>query len=211
MSANISGEVTTLFWDVGGVILSDGWDTAERREAAQHFGIDLGAFEKLHAEWFPPFEMGKMTLAEYLDRAVFDKPRSFSREDFTAFMFSLQTEKEGTRAVLDELTAVHRYLLMTLNNEGEELNQYRISTFQLSRNFTAFLSSCYLGLRKPDPAIYRAALGIVQRPPAQCVMIDDREENLEPARHLGMRTIQFQSPGQLRAELEGLGVLGVAA
>ena len=92
-------------------------------------------------------------------------------------------------------------MLATLNNEGRELNAYRIEKFHLQRNFSAFFSSCYLGLRKPDQAIYSRALEITQRPAAECVFIDDRAENLEGARQVGMRTIHFQTPAQLRAEL----------
>ena len=109
------------------------------------------------------------------------------------------------------MTAAGRYLLATLNNESAELNAYRIREFQLTRNFSVFFTSCYLGVRKPDDAIYRLALDITQRAPEECIFIDDRLLNLECARRLGMRTIHFQNPAQLAKDLMHEGVRGAAA
>jgi putative hydrolase of the HAD superfamily len=194
-------KVTALFWDIGGVILSNGWDAAARSEAARCFELDPADIEERHEIPFAAFEAGKITLDAYLDQAVFYRPRPFTREEFTTFVFAQSTENRETRAVLDELTASGRYLLAALNNEGLELNAYRIREFHLARNFTVFFSSCYLGLRKPDPAIYRIALQITQRAPEESVFIDDRPANLEGARQVGMRTIHFENPAQLRAAL----------
>jgi putative hydrolase of the HAD superfamily len=204
-------EVTALFWDVGGVILSNGWDRAERTAAIEHFGLEGQSFEERHERVFPAFERGEMTLDAYLDETVFYAPRSFSEREFKDFLFALSTEIRGTRVVLDEVTSAGRYLLATLNNESAELNAQRIERFHLTRNFTAFFSSCYLGVRKPDEAIYRKALDISQRAPEECIFIDDRAPNLETARRLGMRTILFQNPAQLAKELMQLGIRGAAA
>mgnify|MGYP002814408544 CR=1 FL=1 len=126
-------------------------------------------------------------------------------------MFAQSSENAEARAVLDEITGMRRYLLATINNEGLELNAYRIAGYHLTRNFTAFFSSCYVGLRKPDERIYRLALNVTQRQAAECLFIDDRPENLEGARRLGMRTIHFQTATQLRTDLASQGVSGVAA
>ena len=187
-------EVTALFWDVGGVILSNGWDREERSAAIKHFGLDAESFEERHELVNTAFESGRMTLDAYLEQTVFYCPRTFSQDEFKAFLFAQSTENSGTRAVLDEVTAAGRYLLATLNNESAELNAYRIRQFQLTRNFKVFFTSCYLGVRKPDAAIYRLALDITQRAPEECIFIDDRLLNLECARRLGMRTIHFQNP-----------------
>jgi putative hydrolase of the HAD superfamily len=152
------------------------------------------------------FETGRLTLDGYLETTVFYRGRPFSREEFTAFFLRQSTANAGTIAVLESLAATRRYLMATLNNESAELNLHRIRTFQLTRYFEAFLSSCYLAVRKPDEAIYRQALGITQHPANQCIFIDDRPANLEPARRLGMYTIHFQNPSQLRVELEDRGV-----
>jgi putative hydrolase of the HAD superfamily len=203
--------VTTLFWDVGGVILSNAWDQEERRAAFKQFGLDEDSFEKRHAKFFTLLEIGGISLDEYLKQTVFYVPRTFTPEDFKAFMFAQSSENHTTRALLDEITAAGRYLMATLNNESAELNAYRIREFQLKRNFTVFLTSCYLGVRKPDAAIYQRALDITQRAPEECIFIDDRAPNIEAARRLGIRTILFENPAQLAKELMQEGVLGAAA
>jgi putative hydrolase of the HAD superfamily len=201
-----AGGVTALFWDVGGVILSNGWDTAARARAVERFKLDREEMEQKHASEFPAFEMGEISLGEYLTRVIFCRPQPFSKEEFTAFVFAQSSENIEARAVLDELTQMQRYLLATLNNEGLELNAYRIATYDLRRNFTAFFSSCYLHMRKPDQLIYDKALQITARTPRECILIDDRLENLEGARKVGMQTIHFQTAVQLRAELAAAGV-----
>jgi putative hydrolase of the HAD superfamily len=204
-------EVTALFWDVGGVVLSNGWDRDERAAAIKHFGLDAKAFEERHELVNTPFEQGRMSLDAYLEQTVFYCPRTFSQEEFKSFLFAQSTENHGTRAVLDALTAAGRYLVATLNNESAELNAYRIQHFQLTRNFSAFFTSCYLGVRKPDAAIYKLALDMTQRAPQECIFIDDRQENLECPGRLGMRTIHFQNPQQLAKDLMNEGVRVAAA
>jgi putative hydrolase of the HAD superfamily len=199
-------EITTLLWDVGGVMLSNGWDRDARKAACERFGIEEEEFEKRHALVDEAFEIGRLTLDSYLDSTIFYSTRPFSRGEFTAFIFAQSNANAGTLAVLGDLAGSRRYLMATLNNEGAELNEYRVRTFQLTRYFSAFLSSCYLGVRKPNESIYRLGLGIVQRPAEQCVFIDDRPPNLEPARRVGMRTIHFQNPAQLREDLTDCGV-----
>lgn len=201
-------EVTALFWDVGGVILSNGWDHEERTAATKHFGIEPESFEERHSLVVESFERGELSLDAYLQATVFYVPRPFTQEEFKEFFFSLSTENSGTRQLLDELTEAGRYLLGTLNNESAELNAYRIRRFQLTRNFKVFFSSCYLGVRKPDADIYRRALDISQRNPEECIFIDDRELNLECAGHLGIRTVHFQNPQQLAKDLMHQGVRG---
>jgi putative hydrolase of the HAD superfamily len=194
-------EVTALFWDVGGVLLSNGWDHEERAAAVQRFHLDAADFERRHEAANDAWEKGQISLDEYLEQAVFYCPRNFSRVEFKDFLFAQSKENRGTRVVLDEVTASGRYLLATLNNESAELNDYRIRQFGLTRNFSVFFSSCYLGMRKPGEAIYRAALGVTQREPEECVFIDDRLENLDAPGKLGMRTIHFQNPAQLARDL----------
>jgi putative hydrolase of the HAD superfamily len=204
-------EVTALFWDVGGVVLSNGWDHDAREEGARRFGLDRRDFEDRHRQVEEAFETGRLTLDAYLQRTVFYCPRSFTREVFIEFMFGQSSEKSETRAILDELSASRQYLLATINNEAAELNTYRIRRFDLKRNFAAFFTSCYLRVRKPDQAIYQMALEITQRAPEETIFIDDRAANLEPARRLGMRVILFQDAVQLRAGLAQFGVHGSSA
>ena len=198
--------VSALFWDIGGVVLSNGWDERARAEAAKRFALDPIDYEQRHKRAEAELETGCITLETYLDQTIFFRERLFTREEFKEFMFGQSVEKKDTRAVLDELTGSRRYFMATLNNESLELNSYRIRKFALPRNFIAFFTSCYLRVRKPDPRIYRMALGIAQRAPEECVFIDDRPANLEPAKALGMHTILFESAEQLRASLDETGI-----
>jgi putative hydrolase of the HAD superfamily len=199
-------KITTLFWDIGGVILTNGWDRESRKEAAATFHLDWDEFQDRHDLSFPAFDSGQITLNEYLERTLFYRTRPFSREEFTAFMFAQSKEYPETRAILDKVTSSREYFVGTINNEPLELNQYRIEAFDLRRNFLVFFSSCYVHSRKPEETIFRVALEVTQRPPGQCLFIDDRPLNLESPRKLGMNTIHHQDADQLRAELRKFGV-----
>lgn len=199
-------KITTLFWDIGGVILTNGWDTRSRREAAETFHLDWEEFQDRHDLSFPAFDSGNISLNEYLDRTLFYRPRGFSREEFTAFMFAQSKEYPESRAVLDAAAGTGKYFIGAVNNEPLELNEYRIEAFRLRRDFQVFFSSCYLHARKPEEMIFRIALEVTQRPAQECVFIDDRPLNLENPRRLGMNTIHYQSAAQLRQELQTYGV-----
>jgi putative hydrolase of the HAD superfamily len=200
-------EVNTLFFDMGGVLLTNGWDRAARRKAVDRFHLDWEEFEDRHELVLHGFEIGQVTLSEYLQRTVFYRDRSFTGEDFKDFIFEQSQPLPGSLEFMAELAAPRRLLMAALNNESLELNEYRISRFGLKNYFSAFFSSCYLGVRKPDAGIYQLAIRITQRAPQECVFIDDRGLNLECAHELGMHVIQFRSPAQLREDLADLGVL----
>lgn len=199
-------DVTALFWDVGGVILSNGWDRAARAKAAKKFGLDWEELQDRHELASPAFETGQITLDMYLERIIFYRKRAFTRDEFTQFMFAQSEEFPEPRAVLSGVAATGKYMLSTINNESVELNEHRIQEFHLRREFKAFFSSCFVGIRKPDEGIYKVALEVTQRQPEECLFIDDRELNLECARKLRMRTIHFQDAAQLRRELAANGV-----
>jgi len=199
-------QITTLFWDIGGVILTNGWDHKSRAEAAAVFQFDWEEFRDRHELSFPAFDSGQISLNEYLDRTLFYRQRSFTREEFTAFMFAQSKEYPETRAVLDAAARTGKYLIGAINNEPFELNEYRIEAFKLRRDFLVFFSSCYIRSRKPEEHIFRVALEVTQRKPAQCIFIDDRPLNLESPRRLGFNVIHHQNPEQLRTELRSYGV-----
>lgn len=200
------GEITTVFWDIGGVIMTNGWDRSSRQEAAETYHLDWEDFQDRHELTFPAFETGSCTLDQYLERTVFYRARSFTRAEFTAFMFAQSKEYPESRAVLGDVARTGKYLVGAINNEPLELNQYRIEAFHLRREFLVFFSSCYVGSRKPDEAIFRFALKVTQRPAEECLFIDDRPLNLESPKQLGLKTIHYQDAAQLRAELERHGV-----
>lgn len=194
--------VTTLLFDLGGVILSNAWDRAERARACAQFGLDARDFEERHRLLGPQLEIGAITLEAYMAQAVFYQQRGFQAPEFRAFMESCSEALPESLRLLDRLRASGRYRLAALNNEGSDLNEYRIVRFGLAQYFSAFCSSCYLGARKPDPEFYRRALGVLQAKPEECLFVDDREENLVPARALGLAAERFTTAEVLRARLE---------
>lgn len=198
--------ITHVFFDVGGVLGTSGWSTADRADAAAHFGYDLKEAEHRHYTVVGALETGAMTLDEYLDHMVFAQRRTFTREAYIAFMKSRSVPNADSIALARALAATGRYRMVTLNNESEALNVYRIACFGLGDIFDAFLSSCWLGVSKPARRVYALALALTQATPARSVFIDDREENLEPARDAGLHTIHFTSASDLQSALGALGI-----
>jgi putative hydrolase of the HAD superfamily len=197
---------TLLLWDMGGVILSNAWDKAERMETAKHFGLDPDDFERRHQLVDPAFETGRLDMEGYLASTVFYVPRAFSSETFRQFMQAHSTAISSALTLARTLHDRGEYVMAALNNESRELNEYRIATFGLKSIFHVFFSSCYTGRLKPDPDAYRYALQITQCDPEESVFLDDRPENVEAAAHLGLRTILVRDPGQLREDLIRAGV-----
>ncbi len=186
---------------------TDGWDSEERGRAAEAFGYDFEESEEYHRTVFPRFEIGSLSLDQFLEQTVLFRPRSFGLADLREFVFRQSVPYPESLEVARAAAESGRYLMATANNEGRELNEFRIERFGLRQEFETFFCSCYLGLRKPDPNFYRRILEIVQREPEECLMIDDRPENLDPARELGLQSVRFRSAQQLRRELGALGIL----
>ncbi len=198
--------VSHVFFDIGGVLGTNGWDREQRAAAVRHFELDVGELEELHGETVAMLEQGRMTLDEYLRCTVFYRPRPFKPEEFKRFMLAQSSPFPETIDLARELAGTGRYRLMTINNESAELNQHRLRQFGLRDIFLTFFSSCWVGVLKPARRIYEIALAMSQAEPEGSVFIDDRERNLEPARELGMRTIRFTDALRLRQDLAGLGV-----
>jgi len=197
-------DIHHIFFDIGGVLGANGWDRDERASAVERFHLDADDFQWRHEEVVVEWEEGRITLDEYLDNAVFYTQRDFSRRDFIRFMLDQSVPNPEAIAVARGLAETGRFTMMTLNNESEALNIYRIERFELRSIFDAFLTSCWLGVRKPLRRFYSSALGIAQCEPAKALFIDDREQNLIPAKAMGMNVIQFKSASQLRDDLQHL-------
>lgn len=195
-----------VFFDIGGVLGTNGWDSEQRKVAVERFDLDAGEFQSRHEEMVGQLEQGQISLDEYLDVAVFYEPRRFTRTEFRDFVFAQSKPYPESVAIARAIAEGCTYWVMTLNNEGEDLNRHRIRLFGLDEIFDAFLSSCWLGLRKPTRRFYDRAFGIAEARPEQSVFIDDREQNLVPARALGMHTIHYRTAAQLSSELRDLGV-----
>jgi putative hydrolase of the HAD superfamily len=203
--------IHAIFWDVGGVLLTNAWDHVERAAALEHFHLDDVEFHSRHEMAVSSFERGEISLDEYLDRTVFYRDRPFTRDAFRDYMFSLSQPKPEVLVFARALADSGRYFMGTINNESRELNLYRIEKYGLREIFRLFISSCFVGLRKPESGIYRLAVETTQIDPEECCFIDDRALNLECATKLGMRTIQMQTLEQLREELGKIGVKAVVS
>jgi putative hydrolase of the HAD superfamily len=195
-----------VFCDVGGVLLTNGWDHGERARLVEQFGLNAVDFEGRHQMVSAAFDNGQLDLEQYLDRTVFYSPRGFGKPAVRDFMFAQSQALPGALALIARLAQTPKVFLATLNNESRELNLYRIEKFGLRRYFSVFFSSCYLGVSKPHPEIFRMALDLSQRAPEECIFIDDRPVNLESARQLGLHTIQFLNAAQLERDLVDLGL-----
>ncbi len=197
-----------ILFDVGGVLLTNCWDHQERKAAVEHFHLDAKDLETRHLDFFPAWERDEIGLAAYLSQVVFYRPRPFSRDEFFAFILSQsRLLPDSALGILGEVAASHKYLIGALNNEARATNRYRFRKFGLRDYFGVLLSSCYLGMRKPEPAIYRRTLDILGKPAHRVLFIDDRQENLNGAAAAGMKTLLYQGSQALRGELEGIGVL----
>ncbi len=196
-----------ILFDVGGVLLTNGWDHGERAAAVVHFGLDAATLETRHEEVMDAWERGEINLNQYLDVAVFYEPRAFSRSEFFSFILA-QSQKlpDGALHILAELAASNACLIGALNNEARETNEFRFTHFGLRRYFKVAFSSCYMGLRKPEPAIYLRTLDILGCPPERVLFIDDRAVNVAGGAAAGMKAIQFTGADALRAALEEMKV-----
>ena len=201
-----AGRISTLFLDIGGVLLTNGWDSHARRRAVERFGLDGDELNERHHLTFDTYEEGKLSLDEYLDRVVFCRPRQFSKQEFKNFMFAQSQPFPKMIGMVRELKSLYRLKLIVVSNEGRELNEYRIREFGLNEFVDAFLSSCFVHFRKPDPDIYRIALDISQVRPEQVAYIEDRPMFVEVACSLGLVGIHHTGIESTRAELSRLGL-----
>jgi putative hydrolase of the HAD superfamily len=196
-----------ILFDVGGVLLTNGWDHRERAAVVDQFQLDRVEFERRHAEANDPWERDAISAGQYLDATVFYEPRSFSKDEFMSAIFAQSKAlPNGALGILSELVASHKYMLGVLNNEAREPNDYRFQSFGLRDQVDVAFSSCYLGLRKPGAAIYRRALDILGTPGQRTLFIDDRAENAAAAVSAGMQAICFTGADALRSNLQTLEV-----
>jgi putative hydrolase of the HAD superfamily len=199
--------LTHVFFDIGGVLGTNGWDREQRQQARQKFGLDEEDFEHRHHQVVSEFETGAMSLEEYLDVTVFYTPRLFSREDFELYMLGVSEPNPYTIEIVKHVASGGRVRLMTMNNESAVLNAYRIERFGLRSYFSAFLSSCWLGVRKPSKVFFERGIAIAQADAERSLLVDDRDQNLAPAAALGMHTVRYTDPESLARALADAGLL----
>jgi putative hydrolase of the HAD superfamily len=197
-----------VLFDVGGVMLTNGWDHNERAVVLQQFNLDKAAFEARHPDPYDALERDTITMLDYLNATVFYEPRPFTPDDFISAM-KVQSKPIPSNAmgVIGEIAASDRWLVGLLNNESRLLHEYRMEKYGLKQHLDVQLSSCYLGMRKPDADIYRRAIDILGRPPERIIFIDDRKGNTDAAAAAGIHAIQFLGEDKLRFDLQQIGIL----
>ena len=193
-----------LFFDIGGVLLTNGWGHESRQAASKKFGLDCDEVNALHNFIYNVYEIGSISLDEYLDTVVFNHPRDFTREDFKEFIYHQSKELPDTLQWLKEWKKNCGFRIISINNEGKELNDYRVKKFKLHDCFDAFISSCEVKMRKPDPGIFNLAMGVALAKPSQCVYFDDRIMFVNAAQKLGIRAYHHTSFESTRQILEDI-------
>jgi len=181
--------IKTLFVDIGGVLLTNGWDHHTRRRAVKHFQLDWAEMEQRHGLNFETHEQDKVTFKEYLDRVVFYEKRPFTRAEFRRFMFAQSKPYAEMLALVRNLKTKYGLKIIVVSNESRELNAYRIRQFKLDEFVDAFISSCFVHLRKPDADIFKLALDIAQTPGRQIVYIENTAMFVQIAEGMGIRSI----------------------
>ena len=198
--------ITCVFLDIGGVLLTNGWDHHARKQAATNFKLELAETEDRHHLTFDTYEEGKLTLEEYLSWVVFHKKRPFTRAQFQRFMFTQSKPYPEMIELIARLKIRHGLKIAVVSNEGRELNAYRIRKFKLNRLVDFFISSCFVHLRKPDADIFRLALDIAQTPARQVVYIDNTPMFVQIAEDLGIRSILHTDYRSTCAKLASFGL-----
>jgi putative hydrolase of the HAD superfamily len=198
--------ITTLFLDVGGVLLTNGWDHHARRRAAKHFQLDYDEMQARHELNFVIYETDNLTLHEYLGWVVFYKKRSFTRAEFWRFMCAQSKPYSEMIELMRQLKAKYGLKVIVLSNEARELNDYRIHKFKLDEFVDTFVSSCLVRLHKPDAAIFRLALDIAMTPARQIVYIENTAMFVQIADGFGIRGLLHTDYQSTRKKLASLGL-----
>jgi putative hydrolase of the HAD superfamily len=198
--------ITTLFLDIGGVLLTNGWDRGIRTVASRKFGLDYAEMDERHHLTFDTYEEGKLSLDEYLNRVVFYQERSFSRAEFKAFMYAQSQPFPEMIELMRGLKAQYGLQVAAVSNEGRELTVYRVKQFKLGTFIDFFISSCFVHYRKPDADLYQIALDIAQVLPEHVVYIDDRPMFVEVAQGLGLKGILHTGYETTQKALSDLGL-----
>lgn len=198
--------IKAIFTDIGGVLLTNGWDHDARRLAAKTFALNHEELETRHHTVFDTYESGKMTLEDYLGHVVFYQRRRFTREQFRRFMFRQTKAFPAMITLLRHLKVRYGLKVFVVSNEGRELNAHRLGRFGLAQWVDCFVSSSFVHLRKPDAEIFRLALDLAQVPARQVVYIDDRAMFVEIAKSTGMRGFQHTDAASSAVKLAALGL-----
>lgn len=197
-------KIKVVFLDIGGILLTNGWGHESREKAAKVFGFDYKEMNILHNFIYNVFEIGSISLDEYLDTILFHSPRDFTREEFKQFMYAQSEELPEMLSWLKSWKKQTNLSVFALSNESKELNNYRKTNFELHKIFDGFFSSCYLGYRKPDPRIFKTALQITGVTASECIYFDDRPMLISAARKLGINAVLHEEFKTTKRIIENL-------
>lgn len=200
-------KIKTLFLDIGQVLISNGWDRYSREKAVKKFKLDPNELSDRHHIFFETYEMGKISLHEYMQHVVFYEPRTFTEVEFSNFIFNESVELKGSIEYFMNLKKKYRLNVVSINNEGCEINEYRIKKFKLDNLFNSFISSCYVHLRKPDKEIFKMACAVSYTDPSQGLFVDDRIIHVQVARSIGMNAIHFENLRSTKKLMEAYGFI----
>ena len=198
--------ITHLFVDIGGVLLTNGWDRPLRRRVAEHFGVDPAEMDERHHLTYDTYETGKMSLETYMDRVMFYEPRSCTREQVTEFILNQARPFPEMIDMVRRLKAAYGLKVAVVSNEGRELTVDRIRRFRLYEFVDFFIVSCFVHFRKPDLDIYRVALDTAQAVPERVAYIEDRRMFSEVAATLGIRPIWHNAFDSTKGALAEMGL-----
>ena len=199
-------KIVTLFLDIGGVLLTNGWGKEQRNKAINHFNLDTYEMNERHHLTFDTYEEGKLTLSEYLKRVVFYEKRPFTEKEFIEFMFKQSLAYKDTIDFFKEIKTKYQLKVIAVSNEGRELNEYRINKYKLNELFDGYVSSSFVHLRKPDADIFKMAIDIAQTTADNSIYIDDRLMFVEIAQMLGMQGIHYLDLKSVKMELGKFGL-----
>lgn len=199
--------ISCAFVDIGGVLLTNGWDRHVRERVAADFNPDWAEMESRHLLNFSVYEEGKLTLEEYLNRVVFYPKRPFTLTQFRDFMYAQSKPYPDMIEPVSELNIRHGLKIVVISNGGRELNKYRIQKFKLNSFVDAFIASCFVHVRKPGANIFRLAPDIAQVQALHTIYLENTPLFAQVAENLGIRSILHTDYLSTSTQLASLGLL----
>ena len=198
-----------LISDFGGVLttpLQEGFLAYQEESGVslEELGKAMGLAAEEHGD-HPLFvlERGEITETEFRDRIEPHLENGFDLARLRALYFErLDPNRDMIEFIRDLRGRGVRAALLT-NNVREWEPLWRAKLPEIDELFELVVDSAFVGLRKPDPAIYALTLerlGGVR--PEDCVFVDDLDVNCETARSLGMAAVRFVNAGQAIPEIE---------
>ncbi len=185
--------IQALFLDIGGVLMTNGWDHSLRMRTAEKFNVNYEEMNQRHQLIFDTYETGKLTLDEYLKRVIFFETRPYTMQDVKQFIFESARPYTEMINFIKEIKSQYNLKVGVVSNEGRELAVDRIARFELSSFVDFFIISSFVHFMKPDADIYRLAIDVAQVPPSRIAYIDDRPMLIDVAKGLGLQGIHHKS------------------